>query len=632
MKNSIWSQLFYSFIVVFVAGVSIAASAKNVDPSLFLENALVGETEIVDCTLSGGTQTTCYKMTIAGAPADKGTSPEGPYCPKSIYSSDEEGGIWIDGEGTVYEVDGKFIENLSTLYNDKKWQMFDPKTGAVVVIDGARGCKVAGNPQPDPEFDNFCLECPLDEIGGGIQKTVLIPTNPVQASQTSAIRGRANIGVALNGVLLGPPAPLDMILSSYTLGVFDDCGAHTNPHEGYHYHAANGCSEVVAQADGHAPMIGYALDGYAIYAKTDKSTIEAVGLDECGGETDDIRGYHYHASAPGMNKIFSCFKGEKGYFVNSKGEKENSERPKKGKRPPPPGRGPKKVTQVGIADKSTLKDVTSSFGFIEKALAQNLQQGDCTLSNGDSAKCLNIVINAVPQTREPGPFCPPSITSSADEGGIWLDGENIYQVDGAFIKSLADLYGDDKWKLYNNDGTVKVTNTLEAFNAAARPNVAPEYQNHCVEGKAEWIDVADVAYVIPAKPIFVGTATKIKSKVGVTLDGVVIDPAAPVQAILGAYTIAAFDDCGGHFNPHTGYHMHGAVGCGEAGDALDGETKQFAIAMDGFPIHSAHKKGAESHDLDKCNGHETAELGYHYHAQSPEKNAVLNCLMGATVK
>ena len=105
-----------------------------------------------------------------------------------------------------------------------------------------------------------------------------------------------------------------MILSSHTLGVFDQCGGHANPHEGYHYHAANGCAELGIQKDGHSPMIGYALDGYAIYAKTDKSTIEAEGLDECSGETDQIRGYHYHASAPGKNQIFGCYMGEKGYF------------------------------------------------------------------------------------------------------------------------------------------------------------------------------------------------------------------------------------------------------------------------------------------------------------------------------
>jgi len=286
----------------------------SVDPSLFANGAIVGDVETVQCTLSGGTKTSCYRITIAGAPADPKSSPEGPYCPPTIESSAEEGGTWIDGEGTVYKVDGEFIKNLSTLYKDKKWQMYDIKTGEVTVIDGARGCEVAGDPRPIPGFNNFCLSCSLEDLDGGIQKTVLIPIVPVPASKVTAINGRSNIGIALNGVLFGPPAPLDMILSSYTLGVLDDCGAHANPHEGYHYHSANGCSEIGIQEDGHSTMIGYALDGYAIYAKTDKSSIESKGLDACGGETDPIRGYHYHASAAGTNQIFGCFMGETGHF------------------------------------------------------------------------------------------------------------------------------------------------------------------------------------------------------------------------------------------------------------------------------------------------------------------------------
>lgn len=294
----------------------VQAINHSVDLSQFAEGAIVGDVDTVECTLSGGTKTSCYRLTIAGSPADPSSSPEGPYCPPTIESSAEEGGTWIDGEGTVYQVDGEFIKNLSTLYKDKKWQMYDINTGEITVIDGARGCEVAGDPRPIPGFNNFCLSCSLEDLGGGIQKTVLIPTTPVPVDKPLAINGRSNTGIALNGVLFGPPAPLDMILSSYTLGVLDDCGAHANPHEGYHYHAANGCAEIGIQEDGHSAMIGYALDGYAIYAKTDKSAVESEGLDACSGETDPIRGYHYHASAPGKNQIFGCFMGETGYFEN----------------------------------------------------------------------------------------------------------------------------------------------------------------------------------------------------------------------------------------------------------------------------------------------------------------------------
>jgi hypothetical protein len=46
------------------------------------------------------------------------------------------------------------------------------------------------------------------------------------------------------------------------LAPFDDAGGHINLNAGYHYHAAMGKTTQIAQADGHAAMIGYAFDGY----------------------------------------------------------------------------------------------------------------------------------------------------------------------------------------------------------------------------------------------------------------------------------------------------------------------------------------------------------------------------------
>ena len=65
----------------------------------------------------------------------------------------------------------------------------------------------------------------------------------------------------------------------------------------------------IEQADDHAPMIGYALDGFGIFAHLDKDGKEPNELDECSGHYDDIRGYHYHASAPGDNQIIGAFRG-----------------------------------------------------------------------------------------------------------------------------------------------------------------------------------------------------------------------------------------------------------------------------------------------------------------------------------
>ena len=59
-------------------------------------------------------------------------------------------------------------------------------------------------------------------------------------------------------------------------------------------------------------MIGYALDGFGIFAELDENGDETSGLDECRGHTDDVRGYHYHVASAGTNEIISSFPGNPG--------------------------------------------------------------------------------------------------------------------------------------------------------------------------------------------------------------------------------------------------------------------------------------------------------------------------------
>jgi hypothetical protein len=191
--------------------------------------------------------------------------------------------------------------------------------------------------------------------------------------------------------------------------------------------------------------------------------------------------------------------------------------------------------------------------------------------------------------------------------------------------------------LYDSDGNVNVTDTKEAFEGAARPDVEEQYQNHCVEGRLAWLTDGkpiQTTMLIPTQPVKASTASSAHpGNFGITLDGIVIAESAPVDAILGAHTIAAFDDCGGHYNPAAGYHLHGVTGCGHLeGEDAAGETKMFGYAADGFPIHLPLTSDAlTTVDLDECNGHSTTSEGYHYHANSAAKNAILPCLMGEYV-
>ncbi len=271
--------------------------------------------------------------------------------------------------------------------------------------------------------------------------------------------------------------------------------------------------------------------------------------------------------------------------------------------------------------------------FFDGALTGDATTEDCTLNGGAETTCYRLTVGGDPVSYETGPFCPTNITDGPEAGGIWFDGNGVYDLDGEFITNLAELYGDDNWQLYNDDGTVNVTETAEEFDLAARPDVDPSVQNHCVEGQLEWLENGQPVtstVLIPVEPVLADGATTSRGNLGVTLDGVVIAQSAPVDAILGAYTIAAFDDCGGHYNPVDGYHLHGAVGCSELGEVTDGETPMFAYAADGFAIHSPLDDPASA-DLDECNGHETEEFGYHYHANNAAENQVVECFTGQVV-
>lgn len=281
-----------------------------VDPSHFTAaNADITVTT-VSCTLSDGTQTECYQIVTNSTPTDH---PMGPWCPENITDDASAGGIWLES-GEVYDVDGAFVENLATFYSDNTWKMYD-SNGDIYVTETETDCINAANPNVGEEYRNFCVEC-LPSYITDVSQTWLIPTKPIlQNTSTSFAMGPgggnapSTRGLALNGVEFSAPAPVNNILGAYTLAPFDDAGGHINVHQGYHYHAATGLSYAVEQSDGHAPLIGYALDGHGIYARLDENGDEPTDLDDCRGHYDEIRGYHYHVDAAGNNNFINCLQG-----------------------------------------------------------------------------------------------------------------------------------------------------------------------------------------------------------------------------------------------------------------------------------------------------------------------------------
>lgn len=274
---------------------------------LFAKAQVVAGPNLVDCTLSGGTATRCIAVTVKAEPT---TYTPGPWCPGHITDGAGVGGIWLEG-GEVYDADGEFFKNLSDFYNDPVWQVYDEETGKIRVTDSLESCQAAARPDVDPEYQNHCVQCLPEYMDDDATLTFTIPLTPVGGvDQTFQIRD-SGAGVALNGVRLDAPAPVDAILGSYTVAPFDDCGGHVNLAVGYHYHAVTDCLSDTAVTDDHGQIIGVAMDGHLIMARKDSAGQLPDDLDECGGHTVDDN-YHYHAGEAGSNAILNCLVAEAG--------------------------------------------------------------------------------------------------------------------------------------------------------------------------------------------------------------------------------------------------------------------------------------------------------------------------------
>ncbi len=282
--------------------------------AFFAKADVISGPEVVDCTLSGGAETECFFITVSGSPLDY---TPGPWCPTNISDGADAGGIWLEG-GEVHDVDGDFIANLAEFYGDTNWQLFDPDTGDVRYTGTLEACEAAARPDVDPEYQNYCVQCLPEYVSDDNMLTYVIPLEPVAADEPGRT-GQSGSGVAYNGVGLDGPAPVDAILSAYTIAAFDDCGGHVNPFVGYHYHAVTDCLEdspMVTEDATHGAQIGIAMDGYAILSHLMADGSHPTDLDQCNGHTED-GSYHYHAGAAGSNAILGCLTAQAGCTLDS---------------------------------------------------------------------------------------------------------------------------------------------------------------------------------------------------------------------------------------------------------------------------------------------------------------------------
>lgn len=280
----------------------------------------------------------------------------------------------------------------------------------------------------------------------------------------------------------------------------------------------------------------------------------------------------------------------------------------------------------------------------------------CTLSDGTSTDCYQIVTNSLPSDHNMGPWCPDNISDDAEAGGIWLEDGEVYDVDGAFIENMADFYNDSNWLMYDANGDVYITETEDDCINAANPNVGTEYANFCVECLPSYISNLSQTFTIPITPVaqstdvYFSTAgqgggpedgvpggaggppedTGIPSTRGVALNGIEFSAPAPTDAILSAYTLAPFDDAGGHINVNQGYHYHAATGFSTTVAQEDGHSSLIGYALDGYGIYEyTAADGSSPSDLDDLRGHTDDTRGYHYHVDQAGANNFINGLHGA---
>lgn len=320
---------------------AVESDTRPVNPAFFIESALAAPIVQEERTLSDGTVTLCYVIRTYSEPQEHVM---GPWAPPTIHDGADKGGIWFH-DGHVHDVDGAFVRDIAEFYDDPGWKLYR-EDGSVIVTDTKEAFEAAARPDVDPRYHNHVVEGRPEWIDRQVSVFV-IPVHPIYQDGVTSIGrpqggpdrgahndgpahpddlaaggaprgggpGLAALGVAFNGVEFAPPAPVQAILAAHTIAPFDDAGGHLNPHDGYHYHAVTGHTKEVAQPDGHAPMIGYMLDGYALFARTNEDGSVPADLDECGGHWDEIRGYHYHAGAAGDNQIIKGFRGVPGTMM-----------------------------------------------------------------------------------------------------------------------------------------------------------------------------------------------------------------------------------------------------------------------------------------------------------------------------
>jgi hypothetical protein len=205
---------------------------------------------------------------------------------------DEEAGTWnlakkIYVEGRVHW-DSEFTEKVSGSKRDLEGNGLPPQTTGIFPVE-----------ESDPAYE-------YDRNPNAISSYDLnasLPANPKRAEEPSCVGG--TIGVMKNGVALYSPFDAggrDAVATE----IQDHCDAHPEKTGQYHYHGLSTClyeySGDSSSGEPSSVLLGWALDGFGIYAERDSegTMLSSADLDACHGRTSTVewngekrRMYHY---------------------------------------------------------------------------------------------------------------------------------------------------------------------------------------------------------------------------------------------------------------------------------------------------------------------------------------------------
>ncbi len=263
--------------------------------SLFADGALTSDAETVDCTLSSGTTTTCYRLEVASLASTVDT--DGPYCPAT---TSDVGGLWVwDGEEPgLYALDDDFWDLMSA-----QGYEFADADGDITITDPAEGAASSST------TENSCLEATSD---GSYHLQVLIPTSPEDLDTPTDLSTISQVGLALDGVTIFGDAP--SVADRGGLPALDACGGHVDPSGYYHWHFGAesiqtnldeaGADVTCSVEQDTEALVGFAYDGYGIYGPEEDRAIPA-DLDACSGHISETaefgESYHYHLTYDSPN-------------------------------------------------------------------------------------------------------------------------------------------------------------------------------------------------------------------------------------------------------------------------------------------------------------------------------------------